>query len=126
MCQSTLRTPVLCRKTSTSPLARKLLGLGYQTTTFNQTVIIRAGVLSEWDADKWPFTKALEQFSNETIPVPDILGLAAMTTVAMYKEVLLVERRQATLIRILERLGSRKEGLFAVRLLLNVFPGFSA
>jgi len=103
-------------------VSAKLVGFGYQTTTFNQSVITRAGVLSEWDADKWPFSKILEQFSNETISVPDILGLAAVTIMAMYKEALLVERRQATLIRILERLGSRKNGLLAVRLLLNVLP----
>ena len=103
-------------------VSAKLVGLGFRTTTFNQSVIIKAGTMCEWDADRWPFSKILEQFANETIPVPDVLGLAAVTTVAMYKEALLVERRQTTLLRILEHIGSRKSGLFAVRLLLRVLP----
>jgi hypothetical protein len=103
-------------------VSAKLVGFGYETTTFNQSVVIKAGHVSGWDADKWPFSKVLDQFSNDAISVPDILGLAAVTIMEMYKQVLLVELRQATLIRILERLGSRKNGLFAVRLLLSVFP----
>jgi hypothetical protein len=100
----------------------KLLGLDYRATVFNPLVLVKAGSMSNWDADKWPFNKALEQFT--TLPGPDeqVLAFAAVLIAESYKASILLETRQGTLIKILEWVSRRKMGLVLVRVLLTLLP----
>jgi tetratricopeptide (TPR) repeat protein len=100
----------------------KLLGIDDQATAFNPFVLVKAGSMSDWDAGKWPLNKALEQFANPTVPDDQVILLAAAMVVNLFKQALLVETRQATLIAILERMSARKHGLIAVRVLLSLLP----
>lgn len=100
----------------------KLLGIDYEATAFNPFVLVKAGSMSDWDAGKWPFNKALGHFANPTVPDDQALLLAAAMTVNLFKEALLAATRQATFIAILERIAARKHGLIAVRVLLLLLP----
>ena len=100
----------------------KLLGIDYEATAFNPFVLVKAGSMTDWDAGKWPFIKALGRFANPTVPDDQVLLLAAAMVVNLFKEALLAETRQATLIAILERIAARKHGLIAVRVLLSLLP----
>jgi tetratricopeptide (TPR) repeat protein len=42
----------------------KLLGHGFRGTRFNMYVFAKAGSMAEWDFDRWPFTRALEELSK--------------------------------------------------------------
>lgn len=100
----------------------ELLGIDYQATAFNPFVIVKAGSMADWNAAKWPFSKAMEQFAHLSVPGDQAVTFAAAMVVNLFKEALLLEMRQATLVSILERLWARKHGLIAVRVLLSLLP----
>lgn len=99
-----------------------LLGIDYEVTGFNPFVLVKSGSMAGWDAGKWPFNKSLELLASPTISDGQVLLYATALVVALFKEALLVETRQATLISILERISARKHGLIAVRVLLSLLP----
>jgi len=103
-------------------VSAKLLGFNYRSTTFNQAVVLRTASLGEWNPNKWPFKQVLEQFANESIDLSSVIGLAATTIVALYREALLVGARQSVLIRIAEKLASRREGFELVKALITILP----
>ena len=100
----------------------KLLAIDYEATAFNPLVLAKAGSMAEWDAEKWPFNKALKQLENPTIPDDQVIAFAAALVVNLFKEALLVETRQATFIRMLELMSAREHGFVIVRALLSVLP----
>ena len=84
--------------------------------------MLRTASLGEWNPNKWPFKQVLEQFANESIDLNSVIGLAATTIVALYREALLVGARQSVLIRIAEKLASRREGFELVKALITILP----
>jgi tetratricopeptide (TPR) repeat protein len=100
----------------------KLLAFDYEATAFNPLVLAKAGSMSNWNPERWPLTKALEQFVNSTIQPDQVIVQAAAVIGIMYKEAPLVEARQATLIKILERLQARPNGLDEARVLISMLP----
>lgn len=100
----------------------KLLGMDYEATMFNIFTVVKAGVMSGWHIETWPFNKALDKFAGPQVPVDDVVILAAAMVTNMYKEHVLVETRQATFIRILERLAARRGGLGTARTFIAMLP----
>jgi transcription elongation GreA/GreB family factor len=100
----------------------KLLGIDYEATAFNPFVLVKAGSMAEWDAERWPLNKALKQLENPNAPDDQVIILAAVMVVNLFKDALLVETRQAMLIRILERMSARARGLISVHVLLSLLP----
>jgi len=100
----------------------KLLGLNYQATLFNQPIVFQAGMLAEWKADVWPFSEILNLFASNEIKIADVLLFASFVIVSLYNKAPLVETRQNTLIRILERIASRREGLSSIYVLRTLLP----
>ncbi len=103
-------------------VSAKLLGFDYRSTMFNQAVVIRAGVLTDWNPDKWPFKQTLEQVANESLDAGNACGLAAATIAGVYRQAVLAMTRHSVLIRIAEKLACRKEGLDLVQALITVLP----
>ena len=102
-------------------VSAKLLGLDYQATMFNPFVVVKAGTMSKWNPERWPFNKTLEQFVNPAIQQDQVIVLAAALMIALYKEAPLVETRQAVLIKILERLLTRPHGIIMARSFILMF-----
>src|SRR5262249_3181415 len=100
----------------------KLVGLNYQVTAFDQPVVLHAAELAGWDADKWPFSAILDLMANNEIKLASALSIAAFVISGLYSNALLLQTRQNTLIRILERVASRREGLSAVGTLRSLLP----
>jgi hypothetical protein len=103
-------------------VSAKLLGLDYQATTFNPFVIVKAGSMSNWNQEKWPFNKALEQFVNPALQQDNVIVFAASLLIALYREAPLVGTRQAVLITILERLLARPHGIVVARAFILMIP----
>ena len=100
----------------------KLLGFDYEAIMFNLFVIVKAGSMSGWDADRWPFNKAMEKFTHPSVAEDQMIVIAAYMILHMYKEPVLLEVRQAALVRVLERVAARKHGIIFARALLSVLP----
>jgi tetratricopeptide (TPR) repeat protein len=100
----------------------KLVGYDYHATSFNLFVAVKAGSMAFWDAEKWPFNKMLNQFTNPSIPAEQVVLFASSILSDMYKDTVLAGTRQATLIRILEQIASRKNGIELVHVFLKLVP----
>ncbi|HEX8204239.1 MAG TPA: hypothetical protein VF590_27420 [Isosphaeraceae bacterium] len=100
----------------------KLVGFGYDFTGINPPIILRAAELADWNPDRWPLEQVLDQFANVSAELCDMARVAAATIVAAHERCLLVERRQALVIRIAERLGRRRDGMIAVQAMVEVLP----
>jgi len=100
----------------------KLIGFDYQAASFNPHVAVKSGSMASWDADKWPFNKMLEQFANQSIPMESVALYAGVLLQHMYKADVLVRTRETTLLKILDRLAARKNGLILVDVFLTLLP----
>ena len=101
----------------------RLLGFDYEATSFNPFILVKAGELSGWIPERWPLHKALDQFAHAGgVRLDQALVHAAVMIASMYREPLLVQTKQRTIVAILEKLSGRRRGLAAVRFLLSVLP----
>ena len=85
----------------------KLLGWSYVATMWNIDILVQAGVLAQWQCDRWPLRQALAQFGDSGIPIPGRIGAAAKTIVAMFRKVASPFTRDAVIRAILNRLANR-------------------
>lgn len=108
--------------TCSHSVAAKLMGFNYRSTVFNETTLCHAASLAEWDPNRWPFTQAIEQFSNDKIDIGDLSRLAITLVVNLYRQVFLPQTRQTVLISIAERLSRQKFGIALVKALTTVLP----
>lgn len=93
----------------------KLLGLDYVFTSSNPQILMRAGQLALWNANYWPLRNALDQFRVEYIDTIGQLQLATLFLLQLYKEPLSPEVRDEVLMRVLDNLAHRPEGLEGVK-----------
>ena len=100
----------------------KILGLGYEATSFNPFILVKSGQLSGWSPERWPFNKSFDQFAHLGVRLDQALVYAAAMIASMYREILLIETKQSTIVIILERLSARRHGFASVRFLLSLLP----
>lgn len=103
-------------------VSAKLLGLDYKATTFNPFVLAKAGSMSNWNPEKWPMNKVLEQIVNPSMQHHQVIMFVAFMLIALYKEASMIETRQAVLIKILERLYTLPNGIDIATAFVSNFP----
>ncbi len=100
----------------------KLAGWGYTFTTPSIETLMRAGKVAKWDPDQFPLKQALDQFSTDSVRMPDAVILAAELIVKIYGDAHLRSTRTAVTARLLERLAARHGGRSAIDALPRSLP----
>ncbi len=100
----------------------KLLGFGYLFTSSNPLVLLRAGTLAEWGPDRPPLKQALDQFEAEHIDMIGQLQLATLFLTRLYREPISGDLRDLVLVRILDNLATRPNGLDGIRAVQQAVP----
>lgn len=104
-----------------SDASARLVGYGYYFTSLNQSVLVAAVRISNGDPNAWPLTQALASFSDEAVPAQDVLKLAIQLLVEIFKEDILTTQN-AILIRTLECIAARKNGIYLIDTLQKALP----
>ena len=100
----------------------KLLGYEYLFTTANPPVLMRAGVLADWSVDRWPLKQALDQFKAAYIDTMNCLQLAVLFLMQLYREPIPQESRDQPLVRILDNLATKPDGIEGIRAIQQAIP----
>jgi tetratricopeptide (TPR) repeat protein len=99
----------------------KLLGYGYYFTGQSLPILLSARDIANADPDQWPLKQALHALSDEAVSAPDVLKLVTPFFVEIFKEDIL-GAQEATLIRVLDRLADRNDGINVIRDLGRLLP----
>jgi len=78
--------------------------------------------MAEWDIDRWPFKQALDEFKADYIDTVGQLQLATLFALQLYREPVLEEIRNRVLIRVLDNLATRPDGLAGIQALQQAIP----
>lgn len=100
----------------------KLLGSGYEFTASNSQVLLRAGAAAEWDPNRRPFKQVLDQFKSEHVDLTPQVQLATLFLTQLYREPVAEAVRDQVLLRILDNLATRPNGLDGIRAIHQVVP----
>ena len=96
----------------------KLLAMEYSFTSSNSGVLLAAGHLSDWDLNSHLLLTALNQFSAPYVDLLNLLRLAALFGVDLYKEPLDLDRRDRIFTSVLDKLATKpgaSAGISAMR-----------
>lgn len=99
----------------------KLIGYGYYFTSLNLPALMAAHRLADGNPDKWPLQQALKAFADEAVSPEDSLSLLTQYVVEIFGEKVFGSQ-EFILIRILEHLGTRKEGIRMIQALRKILP----
>jgi tetratricopeptide (TPR) repeat protein len=100
----------------------KLAGWGYTFTTPSLETLMRAGAVAEWECDLFPLKQALDQFSTDSIRMPDAVILAGELIVHIVADQNLRSIRTSVIGRLLDRLAMRRGGREAIEALPRSLP----
>lgn len=104
-----------------SDASAKLIGYGYYFTSLSMPVLVAACRIANGDPDQWPLQQALKAFADEAVSPDDSLSLITQFLVVMFSDTILANQ-EAILIRALDHLGSRKEGIRMIHALRKILP----
>src|SRR5208282_5282296 len=104
-----------------SEASARLVGCGYYFTSLNLSVLVAAARIANGDPSQWPLKQALMTFSDEALSAQDSLSLITQFIVEIFKETMLTDQG-AILVRSLEHLASRKDGISVIRVLQKALP----
>lgn len=99
----------------------KLIGCGYYFTGLNLPILLSTARISKGDPDQWPLNQVLKAFSDEALSAQDVFNLITQFFVEIFKGDVLAGQ-EAILVRTLERIADRKDGLIVIRALQKALP----
>jgi tetratricopeptide (TPR) repeat protein len=100
----------------------KLFGWGYQFTSMSSNSLVSAGVLTEWNPERWPFSRCLELFRSENVDLSALINIAGRFLAELYKTCLIPDLRQHVVITLLDGLSSRTGGFSGIQSLGAMIP----
>ena len=103
-------------------ISAKLVGYGYETTGINPQIIRQAGILADWDINRWPLSQALSIFTKESVELKGLLLVAGEFLRLLYLESLQPITKTNITVRILENISERKGGIQGINDLRRSLP----
>ncbi len=100
----------------------KLVGWGYQKTSFDFTVIRYAGEVSDWQPQAFPLKQIIAALTAESNSLASIIDAVSALIIETERAVIVNTSAQATYRTILAQLGDRPGGKSAVRKMLAELP----
>ena len=97
----------------------KLVGMRYQVTPFNNTVLVQAAKLAKYQPSAWPFAQAVEAFSIPNAAVDQLLRIVLLFYIQLSEESVVsqgVGGMLAALLEALWRNPQARKPLLAVRM----------
>lgn len=100
----------------------KLVGWGYQKTSFDFTVIRYAGEVSGWQPQAFPLKQVIAALTAESNSLADIIDVVRALIIEIERAVIVNTSAQATYRTLWAQLGDRPGGKSAVRKMLAELP----
>lgn len=101
----------------------RLLAWNYGPTPVSVDILIEAGKMANWNADKFPLDGALDWFGRDVIPRDGVAIVASRFIPSIYCEIALPLNRETLLSRLLEQILQRKDGLSVIKIIRRYLPG---
>jgi hypothetical protein len=98
-----------------------LIGYGYYFTSLNVSVLLAARRIANGDPKQLPLSQALLASADEAVSPQDSLSLITRFLAEIFKEAMLTNQ-EAVLIRTLDHLAKRKEGIRMIHVLQKTLP----
>jgi tetratricopeptide (TPR) repeat protein len=100
----------------------KLLGYGYSFTSANPSILIAAVRLAQGTLNSWPLKQSLDVFRAPFVDMGELLRLAALFAVQLYREPLTPEMRDHIFIRVLDNLFEKQGSNVGAMALQRAIP----
>jgi tetratricopeptide (TPR) repeat protein len=102
----------------------KLVGHGFEFTSFNDKIALNASKLAAWDPDRWPLKRMLDLFGTEEMDLDSSIGVAGHTLVLLFQEPVLAGAKERVVQRLLDCLAKRRRGLHLIEHILKNLRAF--
>ena len=100
----------------------KLLGFEYSFTSSNPSVLMSAARLATWQPNTRPLREALDQFSAPLVDTNQLLRLAVLFGVQLYRESIAPDMRDAIFLQVLDNIYERTKSKSTIEALQKALP----